>query len=143
MLTSIDSLEQEANEQMQKQEANEQTQKQQAVLELARKTQSYNTNATRVALVMSKTRPDDLRWLRDYLETQYVHHDYQTSRQANDDREISGPTTPLLSTQWTKTPRANYSFRILRAVAKSPPTFPLSWIITKSYPLTRSSSIQM
>lgn len=38
--------------------------------ELVKKTQSYDANSTKVALVMSKTRSDDLRWLRDYLQTQ-------------------------------------------------------------------------
>ncbi|CDM28463.1 hypothetical protein DTO013E5_1075 [Penicillium roqueforti] len=40
-----------------------------ALHELVKKTQSYNATTTKVALVMSKTRSDDLRWLRDYLQT--------------------------------------------------------------------------
>jgi hypothetical protein len=56
------------------QETPEQKEKHEAMLELARKTQGYSANTTKVALVMSKTRSDDLRWLRDYLKTEYVHH---------------------------------------------------------------------
>lgn len=64
MLTSVGVLEQQAHEQDEKNEA---------ILELAKKTQNYNINATKVALVMSKTRSDDLRWLRGYLKTLYMH----------------------------------------------------------------------
>ncbi|KGO42645.1 hypothetical protein PEX1_016520 [Penicillium expansum] len=50
----------------------EEAEKTAAVSELVQKTRSYKTNSTKVALVMSKTRSDDLRWLRDYLQTQQV-----------------------------------------------------------------------
>ncbi|EKV16428.1 hypothetical protein PDIG_20770 [Penicillium digitatum PHI26] len=43
-----------------------------ALSELVKRTQSYNKNLTKVGLVMAKTRSDDLRWLRDYLQTQQV-----------------------------------------------------------------------
>lgn len=50
----------------------EEAEKTAAISELVQKTRSYKTNSTKVALVMSKTRSDDLRWLRDYLQTQQV-----------------------------------------------------------------------
>lgn len=41
-----------------------------AITEIAKMTAGYSANSTKVAVVMSKTRTDDLRWLRDYLQTQ-------------------------------------------------------------------------
>lgn len=51
-------------------EQSEEAERTAALSELVKKTQSYNATTTKVALVMSKTRSDDLRWLRDYLQTQ-------------------------------------------------------------------------
>lgn len=51
-------------------EQSEEAERTAALHELVKKTQSYNATTTKVALVMSKTRSDDLRWLRDYLQTQ-------------------------------------------------------------------------
>lgn len=43
-----------------------------ALSELVMRTRSYSAKSTKVALVVPKTRRDDLRWLRDYLQTQQV-----------------------------------------------------------------------
>jgi hypothetical protein len=48
----------------------EKAEKSAALSELVNKTQNYDANSTKVALVIPKMRSDDLRWLRDYLQTQ-------------------------------------------------------------------------
>jgi hypothetical protein len=48
----------------------EKSEKSAALSKLVNKTRNYNANSTKVALVIPKTRSDDLRWLHEYLQTQ-------------------------------------------------------------------------
>ncbi|KAJ5214962.1 hypothetical protein N7468_010641, partial [Penicillium chermesinum] len=46
----------------------EDIEKDKAVHEISQKIHAYGSNSTTIGLVLSKTRADDLRWLRDYIQ---------------------------------------------------------------------------
>ena len=69
-----------------------------ALSELAKRTRSYSAHSTKVALVVPKTRRDDLRWLRDYLQTQQVKAPQLAGSHTNRMPMVRTDNTPFIYT---------------------------------------------
>lgn len=64
--------------------------------ELVQMTRNYSPNSTKIALVIPKTRSDDLQWLQEYLRTQYVNSSLPSLSAANHCLRLRNNTTPFI-----------------------------------------------